>query len=102
MYYVSKRNCLEIQCNPLIIITLGPALFDNNNWLITLSRGYKNLHYLTQFIVTTFYMYKKNNKIYLKNLCSVACCLFHSLDGNDVCQTSTLFNDWPVLSAESN
>jgi len=47
------------------MITLGPVLFDNNNWLITLSRGYTNLHYLTQFIVTTFYMYK-NNKIYLK------------------------------------
>ena len=47
------------------MITLGPALFDNNNRLITLSGGYKNLHYLTQFIVTTFYMYK-NNKIYLK------------------------------------
>jgi hypothetical protein len=46
-----------IQWKPLIMITLGPALFDNNNWLITLSRGYKNLHYLTQFIVTTFYMH---------------------------------------------
>jgi hypothetical protein len=34
------------------MITLGLALFDNNNWLITLSGGYKNLHYLTQFIVT--------------------------------------------------
>jgi len=55
--------------------TLGPALFDNNNRLITLSGGYKNLHYLTQFIVTNFYMYK-NNKIYLKNLCNVAFCLF--------------------------
>jgi hypothetical protein len=30
----------------------GLALFDNNNRLITLSRRYKNLHYLTQFIVT--------------------------------------------------
>ena len=57
------------------MITLGPALFDNNNRLITLSGGYNNLHYLTQFIVTTFYMYK-NNQIYFKNLCSVACCLF--------------------------
>jgi hypothetical protein len=26
--------------------------FDNNNRLITLSGGYKNLQYLTQFIVT--------------------------------------------------
>jgi len=64
-----------IQWKPLIMITFGPALFDNNNRLITLSGGYKNLHCLMQFIVTTFYMYK-NNKIYFKNLCSVACCLF--------------------------
>jgi hypothetical protein len=42
---------LYIQWKPLIMITLGPALFDNNNLLITLRRGYKNLHYLTQFIV---------------------------------------------------
>jgi hypothetical protein len=34
------------------MITLGRALFYNNNRLITLSGGYKNLHYLTQFIVT--------------------------------------------------
>jgi len=34
------------------MITLGLALFDNNNWLITLSGGYKHFHYLTQFIVT--------------------------------------------------
>jgi len=34
------------------MITLGLAFFDNNNQLITLSGGYKNLHYLTQFIVT--------------------------------------------------
>jgi hypothetical protein len=48
---------LYVQWKPLIMITLGPVLFDNNNRLITLSRGYKNLHYLTQFIVTTFCMY---------------------------------------------
>jgi len=47
------------------MITLGPALFDKNNRLVTLSGEYKNLNYLTQFIVTTFYMYK-NNKIYFK------------------------------------
>ena len=41
------------------MITLGPARIDNTNRLITLSGGYKNLHYLTQFIVTNFYMYKK-------------------------------------------
>ena len=64
-----------IQWKPLIMITLGPALFDNNIRLITLNGGYKNLHYLTQFIVTVFYMYK-NNKIYFKSLCSVVCCLF--------------------------
>jgi hypothetical protein len=46
------------------MITLGPTLFYNNNRLITLSGGYKNLHYLTQFIVTTFYMHKNN--IYFK------------------------------------
>ena len=53
------------------MITLGPALFDNNNRLKTLSGGYNNLHYLTQFIVTTLYIYNL-----FKNLCSVACCLF--------------------------
>jgi len=43
------------------MITFGPALFDSNNRLITLSGGYNNLHYLTLFIVTTFYIYKKQN-----------------------------------------
>ena len=57
MYHISYIGVK--QWKPLIMITLGPALFDNNNRLITLSGGYKNLHYLTQFIVTTFYMYKK-------------------------------------------
>jgi len=56
------------------MITLGPVLFDKINRLITLSGGYKNSH-LTQFIVTTFYMYKNN--IYLKNICSVACFCLH-------------------------
>jgi hypothetical protein len=54
-----------IQSKPLIMITLGPALFDNNNRFITLSGGYKNLHYLTQFIVTNFYIYKKQH-LFLK------------------------------------
>jgi hypothetical protein len=36
------------------MITLGPTIFDNNNRLITLSGGYKNLCYLNEFIVTTF------------------------------------------------
>ena len=48
------------------MITLGPALFDKNNRLITLSGGYNNLYYLTQFIVTTFYMYKKTKFILKK------------------------------------
>jgi len=41
-----------IQWKSLVMITLGLALFDNNIRLITLSGGYKNLHYLIQFIVT--------------------------------------------------
>jgi hypothetical protein len=55
-----------IQWKPLIMITLGPALFDNENRLITLSGGYKHLHYLTQFIVTTFYTYKNKKKLFKK------------------------------------
>jgi hypothetical protein len=47
-----SRPGIVIEWKPLIMITLGLALFDNNNRLIILSRGYKNLHYLTQFIVT--------------------------------------------------
>jgi hypothetical protein len=54
-----------MQWEPLIMITLGPVPFDNNQ-LITVSREYKKLHYLTQFIVTTFYMYKKTAKFILK------------------------------------
>ena len=55
-----------LQWKQLIMITLGPALFDNNNRLITLSGGYKNLCYLTQFIVTTFDMYKKQQNLFKK------------------------------------
>ena len=55
-----------IQWKSLIMITLGPALFDNNNRLITLSEGYNNLHCLTQFIVTIFYMYKKQRNLFKK------------------------------------
>jgi hypothetical protein len=73
--YIYIYIYIYTQWKPLSVITLGPTLFDKNNRLITLRGGYKSLHYLTQFIVTTFYIYK-NNKIYLKNLCSVACCLF--------------------------
>ena len=57
-----------LQWKQLIMITLGPALFDNNNRLITLSGGYKNLRYLTQFIVTTFDMYKKQQNLFKKLL----------------------------------
>ena len=39
-YHITCR--LTLQWKPLIMITLGPALFDNNNRLITLSGGYKN------------------------------------------------------------
>jgi hypothetical protein len=59
-------TAILIQWKPLIMITFGPALFDNNNWLITLSGGYKNLHYLTQFIVMTFCMYKKQQNLFKK------------------------------------
>jgi hypothetical protein len=57
------------------MITFGPALFDNNNRLIKLSGGYKNLHDLTQFIVITLYMYKKTTKFILKTyvVLSVVC-----------------------------
>jgi len=55
---------LQVQWKPLIMNTLGPALFDNNNRLITLSGGYKYLHYLTQFVVTTFYIYKKQQNLF--------------------------------------
>jgi hypothetical protein len=56
------------------MITVRPALFDNNKRLITLSGGYKNLHYLTQFIVTNYYVYKKT-KFILKTyvVLSVVC-----------------------------
>jgi hypothetical protein len=46
------------------MITLGPTLFDNSNRLITLSRGYKNMHNLTQYIVTKFYIYKKQKNVF--------------------------------------
>jgi len=60
---------LNIQWKPLIMIILGLALFDNNNRLITLSEGHKNLHYLTQFIVTVQpFTCIQNNKIYFKKL----------------------------------
>jgi hypothetical protein len=56
------------QWKPLIMINLGLALFDNNNRPITLSGGYKNLHYLTQFIVTVqpFTCIKKTTKFIFK------------------------------------
>jgi len=60
----NKYIYIYIQWKPLIMITLRPALFDNNNRLITLSGGYKHMHYLTQFIVTNFYMYKKQQNLF--------------------------------------
>jgi hypothetical protein len=62
--HILHKTQLHIQWKPLIMVTLGPTLFDINNWLITLSGGYKNLHYLTQFIVTNFYMYKKQQNLF--------------------------------------
>jgi len=67
---------IKIQWKPLIMITLGLALFNNNNRLITLSRGYKNLHSLTQFIVTVqHFTCIKTTKFILKTyvLLPVAC-----------------------------
>ena len=59
------------------MIILRFALFDNNNRLITLIGGYKNLHYLTQFIVTVqhFTFIKKTTKFILKTyvVLSVVC-----------------------------
>ena len=70
-----KTTTDHVQWKPLIMITLGPALFDNNNRLITLSGGYKNLHCLTQFIVTTFTCIKNKKKKCLKTyvVLSVVC-----------------------------
>jgi hypothetical protein len=56
----------QIQWKPLIMITMGIALFYNNNRLITVNGRYKYSHYLTQFIVTTFYMYKKQQNLFKK------------------------------------
>jgi hypothetical protein len=70
----TSHQSMVIQWKPLIMIILGPALFDNNNRLITLSGRSKNLHYLTQFIVTTFYMYKKQQNLLKKtDVLSVVC-----------------------------
>ena len=83
--YPSVSKCLKmhrnhthliIQWKPLIMITLGLVLFNNNNRLITLSRGYKNLHSLTQFIVTVqHFTCIKTTKFILKTyvLLPVAC-----------------------------
>jgi len=75
--YISLTNFLPYTVEATYYDQLGLALFDNNNRLITLSGGYKNLHYLTQFIVTVqHFTCIKNNNNYFKNLCIVACCLF--------------------------
>jgi hypothetical protein len=54
----------QLQWKPLIMITLGPGLFYNNNRRITLSGGYTDFYFLTQFIVTTLYMYKKQQNLF--------------------------------------
>jgi hypothetical protein len=60
---------INIHWKPLIMITLELALFDKSNRMIILSGGYKNLHYLTQFIVTAQpFTCIKSNKINLKKL----------------------------------
>jgi hypothetical protein len=64
--YLHSFMSWQVQWKPLITNTLGPALFDNNNRLITLSGGYKNLYYLTQFTVTTLYVYKKQQNLFKK------------------------------------
>jgi hypothetical protein len=54
-------HCTEfnIRWKLLIMITLGLALFDNNNRMITLSGGYKNLSLFNSIYCysTTFYNY---------------------------------------------
>jgi len=40
------------------MITLGPALCDKNNRLITLSEGYKKLHYLTVLPDTWLHLHR--------------------------------------------
>jgi hypothetical protein len=56
-----------IPCTVLISDTVEAACMITwvPRFLITLSGGYKNLHYLTQFIVT-FYMYKKQQNLLKK------------------------------------
>jgi hypothetical protein len=49
---MAVREWQQIRWKLLIMIILGLVLFDKNNRLITLNGGYKNLHYLTQFIIT--------------------------------------------------
>jgi hypothetical protein len=70
MFKISKTH-INHKKWMLLIIALGPALFDNNR-LVSLSGGYKNLHYLTNLLLH-FTCIKKNKKIDLKKLRSVAC-----------------------------
>jgi len=48
------------------MMTLGLALFDNNNRLITLSGGYKQFALFNSIYCysTTFYMYKKQQQLF--------------------------------------
>jgi len=65
---VFLSSCLEVQWKPLIMITFGLALFDNNNRLITLSGGYKKFALFNSIYCysTTFYMYKKQQNLFKK------------------------------------
>ena len=83
-----------IEWKPLITITLGPALFDNNYRLITLSGVNILASRKACFDSRATYLGHHYLPIQYNRI--------SSLHGNEVCQTSTLFNDRPVLSAESN
>jgi hypothetical protein len=66
-----------------------------------LSRGYKNLHYLTQFIVTVQPPRKPVSTAELPVAplsTNTVNRRISFLDGKEVCLTSTLFNDRPFLS----
>jgi hypothetical protein len=58
------------------MITLGTALFDNNNRLLTLCGRYKNLHYLNQFIVTNFTCIKTTKFILKTDVVLPVVCLY--------------------------
>jgi hypothetical protein len=61
-----RLQLVPVQCKPLIMIILGPALFDNNNRLITLSGGIKICIILLNLLLQSFTCIKNNN-IYFNN-----------------------------------